>query len=215
MPKLYGVNGSPFVRKVLICATEKKIAFESEPVLPRGVGREGWEKIHPLKKIPVWEDGDLMIPDSSAICAYLERRHPSPSLYPGDPGDYGRAIWFEAFGDEGLVKLTAAIFFERVVVPMRFNRETNEETVRKGIEELMPPLLDYLEGQLGSDGWLVSGKFSIADIGTGTHFVNLSYAGVTPDTSKWPKTAAWVARFFEHPSVAPLIAADRVEYSGS
>src|SRR5581483_9226091 len=101
MPTLLGAAASPFVRKVRFVAAEKGVAYETETVFPGGIGREGYEKLHPLKKIPTWLDGDLVIPDSSAICAYLEKTHPTPALYPSEPGAYARAIWFEAFGDEG------------------------------------------------------------------------------------------------------------------
>lgn len=215
MPTLYGVNVSPFVRKVRIVAAEKKVDYDMKPVYPGGGGYEEYEKLHPLKKIPTWQDGDLVLPDSSAICAWLEKTHASPALYPGDARDYARAIWFEAFGDEGLVKPTGSIFFERIVAKLLFQREGDEEVVRKAMAETMPPLLDYLESQLGEGDWLVGGKFSIADIGTATHFVNLAHAGVSPDASRWPKTAAWATRFAERPTVAPLIAQERKELGRS
>ena len=55
---IYGMKGSPFVRKVQVLLAEKGIEYELAGV-----------NIFPA-------------PDSSAICAYLERKHPEPALYP-------------------------------------------------------------------------------------------------------------------------------------
>ena len=81
MPILYGVSGSPFVRKVLVCLAEKGIAFEREDVIPINVSPE-FRKISPLGKIPAFRDGEKTLSDSSVICAYLERTLPEPRLYP-------------------------------------------------------------------------------------------------------------------------------------
>jgi glutathione S-transferase len=101
MPKLLGAFGSPFVRKAYVALTEKGISFEHEQVIPFGVSPE-YRKISPLGKIPAYQDGDKTLADSSVIIAYLEKIHPLPALYPSDPYDYARALWFEEFGDGGL-----------------------------------------------------------------------------------------------------------------
>jgi len=209
MPTLLGVPASPFVRKVRFLAAEKGVEYETETVFPGGMGREGYATLHPLKKIPTWQDGDLVIPDSSAICVYLEKTHPTPAFYPSEPGAYARAIWFEAFGDEGLVKLTGSIFFERFVAKLMLGRGPNEEVVEKAMTKVMPPLFDYLESQLGASDWLLGDRMTIADVATGTHFVNLAHASVAPDASRWPKTAAWAARFLAHPTIVKFVAEER------
>ena len=83
-PKLTGSSLSPFVRKVVVLGAEKGLSFERDPMIPIGVSDE-YKAKHPLGKVPLLEDGDRVIPDSSAICAYLERLHPKPALYPSDP----------------------------------------------------------------------------------------------------------------------------------
>ena len=90
MPTLYGISASPFVRKVRVALAEKGIAYEHDPVVPMNVSAE-YKKISPLGKVPAYKDGDRTLADSSVICAYLERVHPSPPLYPQGPEDYARA----------------------------------------------------------------------------------------------------------------------------
>jgi glutathione S-transferase len=208
MPTLYGAGLSPFVRKVRVVLAEKGIAYDHDPVIPFNVSAE-YKAISPLGKIPAWQDENGSLADSSVICAYLEKRHPSPALYPSDPYQYGRALWFEEYADSGIVPVSGAkIFFPRVVGPRFFNQPTDEAAVQKVIDEELPPLFAYLESQLTGD-WLVGSSFSIADVGVGTQFVNLRLAGVTVDTQKFPKLARYVARVHERASFKALIDEDR------
>lgn len=213
MPTVYGVNASPFVRKVRIALIEKGIPYELETVFPGPMAPPDFRQMSPLGKVPAFRDGDRTLSDSSVICAYLERIHPAPALYPSDAYEYARALWFEEWADGGLVAVAGPkIFFQRIVAPRFFGRATDEEVVRKAIDEELPPLLDYLEGQLTGGEFLVGGSFTIGDIGVLSQFVNLAHAGVTPDPGRWPKVAAYVARGFARPSFAALIAEEAPQY---
>lgn len=205
MPTVYGVNASPFVRKVRVFLAEKGIAYELEPVIPVNVSPE-YRKISPLGKIPAFRDGDRTLADSSVICAYLERTHPEPPLYPRDPYDYARALWYEEYGDGGIIPVVGPkIFFQRVVGPHIFQQKTDEAVVQKAIDEELPPLFDYLESQLGKDDALIGGKFSIADIGVVSPLINMHLAGVGIDAKRWPKLARYYAAVMARPSIKPLI----------
>ncbi|HSP96309.1 MAG TPA: glutathione S-transferase family protein [Candidatus Dormibacteraeota bacterium] len=206
MPTVYGANASPFVRKVRVVLTEKNIPYELESVFPGPMAPPEFRQISPLGKIPAFRDGDRTLSDSSVICAYLERAHPTPALYPSDPYDYARALWFEEWADGGLVTVAGAkIFFQLIVGPRFLGRPTDHEVVRKAIDEELPTFFDYLEGQLGGDDFLVGNALSIGDIGVLSQFVNLSHAGITPDRSRWPKLAAYVEKGFARPSFKTLI----------
>jgi glutathione S-transferase len=208
MATLYGAGLSPFVRKVRVVLAEKNVAYEHDPVVPFNVSAE-YKAISPLGKIPAWRDEKGALSDSSVIAAYLEKRHPTPALYPSDPYEYARALWFEEYADSALIAVAGAkIFFPRVVAPRFFNQPADEAAIGKAIAEDLPPLFDYLEAQLGGE-WLAGGQFSIADIAVGTIFVNLRLAGVNIDTARWAKLARYVARVHERPSFAKLIDEDR------
>jgi len=213
MPTVYGVNASPFVRKVRVVLAEKGIPYDVEPVIPVNVSPE-YKKISPLGKIPAFRDGDRTLADSSIICAYLERAHPEPSLYPKDPYEYARALWFEEYGDSGLVSVIGAkIFFQKVVGPLFFGHTTDEAVVDKAVNEELPPMLDYLEGEL-RDGLMFAGaRFSIGDIGIGTQFVNLRHAGFGVDAKRWPKLAAHLAAIHARPSFAALIEEEAPQFA--
>lgn len=213
MATLYGAGLSPFVRKVRVVLAEKGVAYDHDPVVPFNVSAE-FKAISPLGKIPAWRDEHGTLCDSSVICAYLEKVHPTPALYPSDPYDYARALWLEEYADSAMVAVAGAkIFFPRVVAPRFFNQPPDEAAIEKVIAEEVPPLFDYLEGQLGGE-WLVGGRFTIADISVGTILVNLRHAGVTPDAGRWPKLARWAARVQERPSFRALIDEDRAALGG-
>jgi glutathione S-transferase len=208
MATLYGVGLSPFVRKVRVVLAEKGLAYDHDPVIPFNAGPE-FKQISPLGKIPAWRDDKVTLADSSVICNYLERTNPKPALYPTEPLEQARALWFEEFADGGLVPIVGPkIFLQRIVNPRFFNQPTDESVVEKAVKEELPPLFDYLESQLSGD-WLVGSQFSIADIGVGTVLVNLRHAGVSIDAARWPKLARHTARVHERPSFKTLIEEER------
>jgi glutathione S-transferase len=205
MPTLHGANASPFVRKVRVVLAEKNIPYDLDPVIPFNVSTE-FRKISPLARIPAWTDGNRTLADSSVICAYLERTHPEPRMYPADPYDYARALWFEEWADGGFVSVVGPkIFFARIVAPLFLNQPANEAAIQKAIDEDLPPYLNYLEGEVRDGKPLVGDAFSIADVGVGTQFVNLQHAGVRPDAKRWPKLTRWLERTLSRPSFRTLI----------
>lgn len=208
MATLYGAGLSPFVRKVRVVLAEKQLAYDHDPVVPFNVSAD-YKAISPLGKIPAWKDEAGALSDSSVICAYLERRHPTPAMYPSDPYQYARALWFEEWADSALIGVAGAkIFFPRVVAPRFFNQPADEAAVQKAIDEELPPLFDYLESQVTAD-WIAGGQFSVGDIAIGSVCVNMRLANVSVDAARWPKLARYIARIHERPSFKTLIEEDR------
>jgi glutathione S-transferase len=209
MLTLYGAYGSPFVRKVLVALAEKGIEFEHEQVNPFSPPAD-YRKISPLGKIPALRDGDRTLADSSVICAYLEKIKPAPALFPPDPYAYARALWFEEYGDSGLAPIIGGkIFFPKVIGPLFLKRQPDLAAIEKTVNEELPPMFDYLEGEIGDNQFLVSNTFSIADIGAATQFVNLELAGYGVDSKRWPKLSAYLARIHGRPSFKAAIEKER------
>ena len=126
-------------------------------------------------------------------------------MYPQDPYDYARALWFEEYGDGGLVPVFGPkIFFKRVVGPRFMGKTFDDAEVQESIATELPPLFDYLEGQLQQE-FLVGNNFTIADIGIATAFVNLHYGGVRTDAARWPRLAKYIDRILARPSFAKLL----------
>jgi glutathione S-transferase len=203
MPTLHGVSLSPFVRKVRVAMAEKSIEYELVPVMPFGQTDEYRAK-SPLGKVPCYEDGDFTLPDSSAIIAYLERVHPEPALYPSDPREFGRALWYEEYSDTKLTDTLAPVFFERFVQKNVFGKDSDEELVAKKLEEAIP-LFDYLEAEVGERSFIAGSQLSVADIALGSIFVTLGHGGERVDATRWPKLAGYIDGLHARPSFKAII----------
>jgi glutathione S-transferase len=206
MPIVHGVSPSPFVRKVRVFLREKGIDHELKLVAPFGITDE-FRKISPLGKIPVYEEGDFTTPDSSVICAYLERTHPEPPLYPAAPKDYARALWFEEYADTKLADQVGPVFFERAVKPKMLKQQTDEGVVQQALAGL-PAFLDYLEAQVGERDFIVGNGFSIADIAIATQLQQLVHGGEPVDATRWPRLARYASGILGRPSFRALIEED-------
>lgn len=209
---VYGSNVSPFVRKVRVVLAEKGVAYSLEQVNPFRPAPD-FLAISPLGRIPVLRDTDRpepnTLPDSSVICDYIEHKFPTPALYPSDPMQRARALWFEEYADSILaVTIGPGLFFERVVKKM-MRSETDEALCAKTLTEKLPPLFDYLEKELGAQSYFVGNAFSIADITVATMLVNFDHAGEAVDASRWPHLAAFTTRLHARPSFKACIEEER------
>jgi len=76
-PLVYGGTVSPYVRKVRVALAYEGIEFEDVEQTPFGAPSE-LRELSPLSKIPVWKEGDFVLPDSSVILSYIAQRYPTP-----------------------------------------------------------------------------------------------------------------------------------------
>ena len=204
MIKVYGVHGSPFVRKVFIALDFKNVPYEIVPQMPFSGDKE-YLRINPLGKVPTLVDGDLTIGDSKVICRYLESAYPEPALYPQDIAQKAIADWYEELCGGPVAEMAAGIFFQRFMRPFAFKQEPDEELVAQIIDKRLPPMLDYLESQVPADGF-VFGDFTLADLSIASPFFNASYAGYDVDASRWPALAGLIARVKTQLHVAAVLA---------
>lgn len=203
-PTIIGSYVSPYVRKVLACLNLKGAAYRIDPITPF-FGSDEFERLSPLRRIPVFIDGDFSVSDSTVICTYIEEVYPGHALLPASPKHRARALWLEEFADTRLGDLLIwGLFYQKVVRPAVWGEPGDEERVARTLAEEIPATLDYLEGQLPADGYLFS-EIGLADIAVASFFRNGAYAGFEPDPKRWPRTAAFVARTLAHPAIASLL----------
>jgi len=207
-PILHGANISPYVRKVRVALAYKGVDYDAVPQNPFGAPPEYVAK-SPLSKIPCWEEGELVLPDSSVILSYLENRYPDPPLLPSDPGPRARALWFEEYADTKVAESLAVIFFQRVIRPGLFKEQPDDQLIESLLTQAVPEVLDYLTRCLGDDEFMVDGAFSLADIALTSSFVNFEIAGEKIDAARWPEVAAYVERVHALPCYAPIVDGDR------
>jgi glutathione S-transferase len=212
MIKIIGSFVSPYVRKVLACVNLKGLDYEVDPITPF-YGNDEFQRLSPLRRIPVLVDGDFSVSDSSVICAYLDEAYPGHALFPVDPKDRARARWFEEFADSRLGDLFIwSLFYQKIVHPIVWGEPGDQARIDKALNEDIPAALDYLEGELPSEGFLF-GEIGAADISVASFFRNGAYAGFETDSKRWPVTAAFVARTLTHPCFADLLRFEDVQRS--
>lgn len=195
---------SPFVRKVAVVLAAKGVEYENEIVIP-GVQPPEFTAISPLNKIPVLVDGDLTVPDSSVICEYLNEKYPEPPLLPDDLAERARARFLEEYADTKLIEVLSIPFLENFIGPRLRGTEPDQARIRKAEEELIPPVLDYVESRLPEDGFLF-GRFCTVDVSLMTHTVNAEVGNYSIDPARWPKYAAYITRVKAHAPVATTLA---------
>lgn len=193
MIKVYGVAPSPFVRKLLLALEYKNIDHELEVVFG-GSEDPAFRKISPLGKIPVLVHDGFAIPDTSVICRYLERVFPEPRLYPEDPKQEAVACWLEEFGDTRLMEACTGLYMQRFVNPRLYKSPTDQDLVRRILDEQLPPLLDYLESVVPDAGYLAGESLSIADLTMATCFLTAGYGDFEVDAARYPRLHSYLAR---------------------
>ena len=208
---LYGAPLSPFVRKADAVLREKGVPFELESVniMPMP---DWFKEISPARRIPVLRDTEIgeqgaagTIPDSSAICAYVERKFPDPALYPCEAYEYGRAVWFEEYCDTELAGVIGMGMFR----PIQFKRfqglDPDVDAAKQAYAEKLPRPLDYLENEINNSGFLVGDVLSIADISLACQVIQLELIAGPLDAARWPRVAGLVERLSKRESFGPCI----------
>lgn len=202
--QIHGSALSPFTRKVTLLAMELGMDFESIDLIPY-MAPKAFGEISPLRKIPVLQDGDYNLNDSSAICAYLQLcAKPAQSLIPGDPKDVGKALWIEEYADTAVFSVVSKGFFQPLMVNRLLGKPVDLERVTRAKEEELPPCLDYLEGYLSEDEWFCGGKFSLADISVHSQMGNLKHTQNLPMPSQYPNLMRHFEQMMDRETVAEL-----------
>tara|TARA_R110002110_G_scaffold86743_3_gene226297 strand:+ start:2667 stop:3332 length:666 start_codon:yes stop_codon:yes gene_type:complete len=205
---VYGASLSPFVRKVRVFLAEKgqDYTLEQVNIFPPP---DWFLEISPLKRIPVLRDDsageEATLPDSSAICGYLERKVPEPALYPRAAFGYGEALWYEEYADSELAGNIGMGVFRPVVVNRMMGKEPDNAAAEKTLQEKLPRHFAYFDKAIGTKDFLAGDTFGIADISLATQFVNLAHAGFRPDATDYPDLTRYLAAIHSRSSFAACI----------
>jgi glutathione S-transferase len=198
--EIYWGSGSPFAWRVLLAAELKRIPYESKLLeFSKGDLRSpGFLAMNPRGKVPVIRDGDLVLAESMAIVAYLDRKVPEPPLLGRTPEETGR-IWaavydFESYLREPLTTVNRWVFSDKPRTP------EVDEARTKAIDEI-----NRFEARLANRTWLVGDSPSAADIvwfppmriivrGGVRAEARVKELGLFPLAEVYPNIGAWIAR---------------------
>jgi glutathione S-transferase len=126
-------------------------------------------------------------------------------LIPTEARARARCVWWDEFADTMLMDCGRKLFFNRVVAPLFMGRAGDLEAADKAEREQLPPLLDYLEGQVpDAGGYFVEDRVTLADIAVASPLVNLIHH-LKLDLARWPRTLAYMEAMHARPSLRQWI----------
>ncbi len=204
---IYGSPVSPFVRKVAGVCIAKGVPYEVEAI--NVFDPPQWFRdISPMKRIPVLRDRSVAedgvagtIADSSAICAFIEKKHPAPALYPEAPMALGEALFIEEYADTALAMAGGLGIFRPIFFAVSKGEEPGLDKAREAWNVQLPPVFDVLEARLAGRQFFAGDALSIADITVACVLMQVSLVAETP-LDRWPSLGA----HFEAMQAMPLIA---------
>ena len=206
MLQIYGVPISAHTRKVIVTALEKRVPFEVTPVVPLDPP-EGWRDKSPLGKIPVVQDDDLTLVDSSVICDYLERKYPEVSIYPAHLRQRAKSLWLEEFVDGSLAGDILSEVLRPLMLDPLFGGKKDVERAKKAVEDVIPGKLDYVQREIEGP-FSVGNMFTIADVTLASILINYHYAGQRLDEGRHRTLNEYLIGLLERPSIQKALAAE-------
>ncbi len=213
---IYGSPISPFVRKVAGVCIAKDVAYEIEAI--NVFDPPAWfPEISPMKRIPVLRDRSVAeegvggtIADSSAICAFIDKKHPAPALYPQDPLALGEALFIEEYADTALAMAGGLGIFRPIFFAISKGEAPGLDKAREAWANQLPPIFDVLEKRLGGRAFFAGDALSIADITVACVLMQIALVAETP-LDRWPGLAAHYAAMQALPAVAqPYAIAEKI-----
>jgi len=175
--RLYHHPFSSNARRAVITALELNIPLELVLVdlLKREQRQPAFLARNPAGRVPVLEDGAVILPESHAIMLYLATKSPGQSLYPADVPSQAQVnrwmFWSAAHFQPAISVLT----WEHVVKKALNLGEPDAAEIRRG-ERLVQETAALLDSHLASREWVAAHNMTLADISLATPLMTLKSA---------------------------------------
>jgi len=157
---------------------------------------------HPLGRVPVLEDGDVMLYESGAIVEYILSRHRDGGLRPAvDAPLFPEYLqWFHYCEGMVMPPVTTIVVHTLLLPPDRQDAAVREQAQRL-LAKAWAPVEQALEGR----DYLI-GDFSAADTMLGHACIMSKRLGVVTDEN-YPNLSAYADRLLTRPACAKAFAA--------
>lgn len=157
----YWGSGSPYAWRVMLMLEAKRIAYNSHLLSfsENDHKKPEFLAINPRGKVPVLKDGDIIVAESVAIMAYLEKAYPQAVLF-GDTPAQTAAIW------QSIMQCVTSVE-PQIGVYVRFIFFGQLEQRREDIiasRQLLETELTELEKHLTGRDYIVENALSAADM---------------------------------------------------
>ena len=195
---------SPFCRKVRLVLAEKRL--EVDLVEERyWEGRREFLALNPAGKVPVLRGERIILPESAAICEYLDERHPNPPLVPQTPearAEMRRVVAF--FDDTFHQEVTSKLLYERIHKKIMGRGYPDSANVKAGAARVKVHMA-YMTWLLDRRRWLAGEAMSLADFAAAAHLSSLDYTRDV-DWNAFPVVKDWYAKIKSRPAFRSLLA---------
>lgn len=153
---------SPNPQKVTFALRELGLDCELVPVdLAKGEQREtAFLAINAAGRAPVLVDGELVLPESHAILAYLGEK--TGRLWPATAAGRAEALRWLFFLSQHIMPAAGEVALR--IRAKVLGIPVDEATVAHG-EKALPDPIRVVEGHLAKNRWMLGGEFSLVDCG--------------------------------------------------
>jgi glutathione S-transferase len=209
MLTLYGVYRSRASRIIWLC-NELGVSFKHVPVIQRyrfkGEPPAGtihtkspeFLAVNPNGHIPSIDDDGLVLHESLAINLYLARKHGGP-LAAATPAEDGLVTMWTLWAAAEVEPHSILVLYHMAMRPME---ERDPRIAAAAVEALKAPFA-VLDKELAKTGFLVGGRFTVADINVAEV---LRYA--LPAKELWaaaPNVSAWLKACHARPAYQAMM----------
>jgi glutathione S-transferase len=205
--KLYQSPFSPSCQKVIALAHEVGVPLELTTVeLFKGEARTpAMRAKNPNGKLPILEDGDFVLWESTAMLAYIAAKAGRADLAPTTPRERAEVDRWTSWQGAHFGPAIRKVAFERIVKKLMGMGEPDETVVKAGIQDFAATA-NVLEQSLGTKEY-VCGKLTIADFDLAPYAALATSCGL--DLDPYPKAKAWLGRMAARDSMKKTLAAAR------
>ncbi|MEM5582198.1 glutathione S-transferase [Roseibium sp. AS2] len=154
--------------------------------------RDPFLALNPAGKVPVIEDGDVVIADSTAILVYLARKY-APDWLPADAVGEARVQRFLSLAANEIANGPAAARLVTV-----FGAELDAERAKATATYAF----DLLEGHLTGRTWLVGDRATIADVAIYSYTAHAPEGNVSLEP--YPQVRAFLKRVEDLPGFVAM-----------
>ena len=200
--ELFWIHGSPYAWRVQLALLHKGLDYTSR-VLSASVGdlrAPEYLALNPRGRVPTLKDGDVVVYESLAILAYLDRRYPDKPLFGSTPEATG-VIW------RVIAEYTSYIdhAVEDFILPLYFGKAEEKAAQVRAAVITLEEELSGLDAMLSRAPYLAGDAITAADFVVFPHIQSILRASskdaarlfelpFLPMAERHPHIGAWMAR---------------------
>jgi glutathione S-transferase len=208
--RLFGLARSVYTRIARLTLEEKNLAYTLEEVEifgASGVPASHLER-HPFSRIPVLQQGEFLLYETTAITRYIGERFSGPSLQPSAHAQRARMNQVVSLLDSYAYRpMVWGVFVERVRIPLS-GGIANEDRISTSLQQA-DRCLSELARLLDDQSFFAGDSISLADLHA---YPMLCYFALAPEGRARLDTHPTLARWFAQIQMRDSVVRTRTPY---